>query len=658
MNVNSLVHLKDVEFFLNRFKELAEPLGAVLNTEKTRVLTSTNMTSTISKLLSHDDPDHRETGLSLQRAVSTFSTTIIDDQRQPVEVIDGLRVLGVPVGSTTFCNAFLMKAIAKAMKDSESLLNGLDDLQTILRLFSICTVHKMTHLFSSDVASSPICDLPTNFYLWESPMTEKFTEMTNSMLSSITECNDIPDYSQIITNLSLRQGGLGLQHPRANAISSFMTSTKRCLQYTHQGVWLGFNKPRPFLPHSITSLFNEWESSDSKHWVIFRKYLDTFAEICYQDAEDPSDFIFKASLNGCREKAKEFASEQIRDNVLLLDSVTPPHVRRVLPAMLDSRSSLALMTMSRIEPKHRIKNENFVIALKRKLRLKIWTDPHHFVCKCGKSIDAYGDHSLGCRLNSKTAASNGIRDGLIHLFQRLLPIVKLTSSSTQIESEAYNIVRPLPRLKPFDLSIRLDHLLVNGAFKSPFARIGFDVTLIHSTKPSISSNSEAATFHETDLRLRDGEKGKFARARGGTNKETLRTLTADEVIGSITDSNFCFIPIAVGPFGELGSIFRRFWEGIDPLPLPFYPDDRPNALKAAKLALSNKTPRDILQVADDAWRRDHGTRLFGGNYLSPTPSVWANQQLGLVCLTHLSNHIRCSFQKVSHRPFDQHCWWY
>ena len=314
--------------------------------------------------------------------------------------------------------------------------------------------------------------------------------------------------------------------------------------------------------------------------------------------------FFQASLNGSREKAKEFAATQIRKNILPLDSFLPSHVKQVLPSILDERSSLALMTMSRLDPKHRIKNENFVLALKRKLRLKIFQDAHLYKCRCGRPLDPYGDHSLGCRVNGKTAASNGIRDGLINIFKRLLPIAKLTTSSTQLECEAYNIIPQLPRLKPFDLSIRLDHLLVNGAYKSPFSRIGFDVTLIHSTKPSLSTNSEAAQFHEVDLRLRDGEKGKFARARGGTNKETLRTMTADEVIGSIVDSNYCFIPIAIGPFGDFGSIFRRFWEGTDPLPLPSFSEDRPNALQAAKISVSHKAPSNILKRADEQWRED------------------------------------------------------
>jgi hypothetical protein len=108
-------------------------------------------------------------------------------------------------------------------------------------------------------------------------------------------------------------------------------------------------------------------------------------------------------------------------------------------------------------------------------------------------------------------------------------------------------------------------------------RIGFDVTLIHSTNNSSSSDSEAAQYNETDVRLRDGEKMKFARGTGGTNPITNKTLSADEVICEILDTNNVFMPIAVGPFGEFGTLFRQFIESRKILPLPEFSADRPNA---------------------------------------------------------------------------------
>jgi hypothetical protein len=163
--------------------------------------------------------------------------------------------------------------------------------------------------------------------------------------------------------------------------------------------------------------------------------------------------------------------------------------------------------------------------------------------------------------------------------------------------------------------------------------IWLPLSLITRLTATLSSRT-STQYNETGLRLRDGEKMKFARRTGGTNPITKRTLTADEVIGEILDS--IFIPIAVGPFGKLGTLFRRFTENCKVLPLPTFSRDRPNADRAAEQATTHKTPYDVLTKADKAWRKTHGHALFDGSYLSQSPSIWANQRIGLATITHLA----------------------
>jgi hypothetical protein len=55
-DVNAMLHHDDVEYFLRRFTELGGPLGAILNTEKTRIMTTTSGTSILDELTSHHDP--------------------------------------------------------------------------------------------------------------------------------------------------------------------------------------------------------------------------------------------------------------------------------------------------------------------------------------------------------------------------------------------------------------------------------------------------------------------------------------------------------------------------------------------------------------------------------------------------------------------------
>jgi hypothetical protein len=644
---NILLHHDDVLFFLERFVALATPLGAILNTEKTRILTTTTGSSLVDAFLNSNDPNLIARGASLKQAIATYSREQVGTALRPVEVTDGLRVLGSPIGSTSFCNSFLRKAFDKANADATKLTTSLDDLQTILRLYSTCTAHKLTHLLSCDVTNTPLEDLPRDIHLWNSELTDSFSRMTEEIICNITGTTSLPAHAHVISNISINQGGLGLNHPRLHAITSFMLSTKRSLQYSQCGVWLGHHTPPPRLPTSITTLYANWETSNLQIWQIFRQYLPRYNQICCHSPETDTDFIFKTSLNVSREKAREFTSRMTYEHILLHDDVTPRHIKPHLEGMLNREASLALMTMSRLEDANRMRNETFAICIKRKLRLKILTLASNQSCKCGARLDEYGDHCLGCTANPKTRASNNIRDGLIKVFQRILPTAQLIESPTQVECEIHNIVPSLPRLKPFDLSIRLDNSLATGAWRAPYSRIGFDVTLIHSTKPPLSSPSEAAQHTESDLRLRDGEKMKFARRTGGTNKVTKRTLSADQVIGEIIDGNNCFIPIAVGPYGDLGSLFRHFLYGENVIEIPSFGQDRPNATRAYNIAKHIRTPYDVLGRADRNWKRDHGDNLFGFTYLAPTPRKWAEQRIGLLCQSSIANHIQASFTRMS-----------
>eukprot|EP00956_Cyclotella_meneghiniana_P040012 scaffold184797_cov22-Cyclotella_meneghiniana.AAC.2 len=210
--------------------------------------------------------------------------------------------------------------------------------------------------------------------------------------------------------------------------------------------------------------------------------------------------------------------------------------------------------------------------------------------------------------------------------KRILPKTKLIKPTTQVECETHNIVPSLPRFKPFDLSTRLDHSLDPGAtWRVPFSRIGLDVVMIHATQPSKSPPSEAAKYNETDLPLRVGERKKFERIRGGTNILTKRTLTPDtwspdEVSGEIPDANYSFMPIAIGPHREIGSLFKRFLYRGNTLPLPHFSTDQPNAMPP-------RLPNDASQHQPHVEcsielkkysKHAHGDKLLGGNYLAPS----------------------------------------
>ena len=115
----------------------------------------------------------------------------------------------------------------------------------------------------------------------------------------------------------------------------------------------------------------------------------------------------------------------------------------------------------------------------------------------------------------------------------------------------------------------------------------------------ISSNDKktptlrAAPNNNIHLRLQAGEKKKFERVNGGTNKRTKVTLTDDQIIGDLYNQNMALIPLPVSPYGLFGSIFHRFLYGTDAFPLPDL---------MAKRSISGAVPRGILFHANKLWR--------------------------------------------------------
>lgn len=142
-DVNSILHHSDIQFFLDQFYKLGSPLGAILNTEKTRILTTTTGQSVVARMKAHRNIGISMTGIALEEAIAEYSTTKVNG--------NSLRVLGAPIGSIEYCQNVIMKALAQEQSDATKLLTNLDDLQPTLRIFSMCTANKVTHLFAHDI---------------------------------------------------------------------------------------------------------------------------------------------------------------------------------------------------------------------------------------------------------------------------------------------------------------------------------------------------------------------------------------------------------------------------------------------------------------------------------------------------------------------------
>ena len=66
-DVNALVTIEDAAEYLRLFEEIGGELGAILNTDKTRILTSTSGTSLVERMINSNNPDSQTRGQLLKK---------------------------------------------------------------------------------------------------------------------------------------------------------------------------------------------------------------------------------------------------------------------------------------------------------------------------------------------------------------------------------------------------------------------------------------------------------------------------------------------------------------------------------------------------------------------------------------------------------------
>jgi hypothetical protein len=123
-DTNCLLPLEDVLFFLQHIDHYGVPLGAIMNTNKTRILTSTSGSSFLAQYIVANPI----VGQDLHTAINRYST----HNSQMHEEVNSLCILGSPIGSQASQRQFISNYLSQAHTNAINLLDSLDNEQTIL----------------------------------------------------------------------------------------------------------------------------------------------------------------------------------------------------------------------------------------------------------------------------------------------------------------------------------------------------------------------------------------------------------------------------------------------------------------------------------------------------------------------------------------------
>ena len=90
--------------------------------------------------------------------------------------------------------------------------------------------------------------------------------------------------------------------------------------------------------------------------------------------------------------------------------------------------------------------------------------------------------------------------------------------------------------------------------------------------------------------------------------------------------------------------------GKDTIPLPVFNKDQKHAKGAARLVRSSKVPHGNLTHVNQIWQTEHNDDFVGFSYKSINRTTYAEQKLGLIMTTAISNQILRAYKRIKTRP--------
>ena len=249
----------DVYSFLRRFAKIGAPVGAVLNTEKTKILTSTTGVSPIPFL----SPAHRS---ELRAAIQHFT---------PGEETQGLRILGIPVGGDQFIRQYLQSFLDTLHTDTGNLLQNMPDLQTAAQVYKRCLLQRVPFQMTADVLLNTTPGDVQQSTDWKTDLTTQVDAITRRVLADIAAVETIPTWTDSMSKLPSKIGGLGLFDSQVSGPAAFVVPLVRSIRYALFGVALKHTTVK--LPRSITHLYADWETSNASLFTAFRTHAMNLA---------------------------------------------------------------------------------------------------------------------------------------------------------------------------------------------------------------------------------------------------------------------------------------------------------------------------------------------------------------------------------------------
>lgn len=245
------------------------------------------------------------------------------------------------------------------------------------------------------------------------PLVIGINEMVHDFIAHLCHRTSIPSESLHIAYLTIAQGGLILMDSHSRAISDFVLTMSRVIQYAERGIPCSASRPHHVLCPTLLNLF--LGGDDSVGSDILRRFLSIRPNVSRastnKDCINPVDyFLAHGSFNSARGTNYDRKPAPIAAPPSIFSTARPSLRHSLSSEILISSSSYPIIGMSRCIPAHRMSNDLFLINLKIELHLELFHPASRPGWPFGKVINVFSLHTYGCRCASKKGMHDRIRD--------------------------------------------------------------------------------------------------------------------------------------------------------------------------------------------------------------------------------------------------------
>jgi len=358
------LHYVDLLYFIEKFNEIGHPLGCKLKEQKCQVLTSTTNISPLPYLSANH-------AASLTKVLTQYCGGTAKG-----EALNGVRILGAPIGNSAFVTQYQNKTIQKLTSAVSTLHTLISDSHIATALFKFSLQHYTSHLLLTDMLHNKTTSQSSSLH------TSEFTNTINTIAQHFiakiavhhSAQTTLPAHSWYVASTPSGLGGLGFDDAAAKSIPHLIKPIANTIRSALHGMTPQLvdspnlqEPPVPviLLPKNITYSYRSWRSSTLNIFQTYRANVSQYVSVSDSPQMlESNDKLLTYTLHcplypTTRKLYRQYSILRLRE----LWPTLPKDVQLHFPSMMSSLTSIPMGAITRTDISNHFKPDELSLTI-------------------------------------------------------------------------------------------------------------------------------------------------------------------------------------------------------------------------------------------------------------------------------------------------------